>query len=384
MSAVIKYLHSGLAGAPVLSGTAGAMKAVLDACLSDGWGTATVDSVTISGGIATVTRAAGQPFEPLTVALLSGATVSGSGSINGEQVVLTASGTSYTFATTATGTVSGTVQHKFAPLGFTKVSGANVGAYQITGTGGTGMWLRLDDTSTTNGRVVAYEAMSDVNNGTNPFPTNSQIAGGLYWAKSSSSGSTSRNWAVMGDDRGFWFYKQWATSSVLSVSTVGFGNFPSLKPADGYNCFLLGESGDISSTSNQAYSASYGSSSLFNGLYLARAVTGVGIAQAAARFSQPIFATSTLQSGNGYLRYPNDADGSLLMSAVQISENANLPYVWRGSLPGVYHSPQFIGGAVFGHRDLVTDVSGLSGRTLRVFADYNAYPVFIDNTGPWR
>ena len=39
----VKFYNSSMPGAPVLSGSAGAMLAVLQACLVDGWGAAAVD-----------------------------------------------------------------------------------------------------------------------------------------------------------------------------------------------------------------------------------------------------------------------------------------------------------------------------------------------------
>src|SRR5690606_26703121 len=109
----VKFYHSQMTGAPVLTGQAGKLIDVLDAVLVNGWGLATVDSVVIASGIATVTRASGHPFEAAGVALIADATVTG-GSINGEQRVLSATATTYTFDATgiADQTATGTITHK--------------------------------------------------------------------------------------------------------------------------------------------------------------------------------------------------------------------------------------------------------------------------------
>lgn len=115
MSDIVKYYHSELPGAPVLSGTAGAMAAVLDACLVNGWGLLTAQSATVSGGVCTLTFAVGHAFEPLTVALVAGAGVA---AINGEQRVTGTTTNTISFAAPGVpdGSVSGTITAKVAPF----------------------------------------------------------------------------------------------------------------------------------------------------------------------------------------------------------------------------------------------------------------------------
>jgi hypothetical protein len=383
MSAVIKYFNSSMAGAPQLTNTAGSMKGILDACLNAGWGLATVTSVTISGGIATVTLA-GHPFEPQSVALISGATVSGSGTINGEQVVLTATSTTYTFATSAVGTVTGTVQHKVAPLGWNVMSGTNIGAYQITGSGGTGMWLRVDDTGTGDARVTGYETMSvDVNTGTNQFPTAVQQPGGLYWAKSTAVAGN-RSWMLLGDDRGFYMNvrNDASTTNYTYSQTFGFGDFSSLKAGDIYNCFINGSSAVQGNTSYNS-TCDLSSSGVTGGAtYSARPYTGTGSPVLQTRHSPPPYPVAAWVSGaaTAGINYPNPSDGSLLLTSLNLLETSGSTLI-RGSIPGIYFVAQNCSG-VFAARDIVTGVSGLSGRSFRVMTP-NDRPLLIDNTGPW-
>ena len=51
----VKWFTSDMRGAPVVSGTAGTLIAMLDACLVTGFGVVTATSVTVSGGVATAT-----------------------------------------------------------------------------------------------------------------------------------------------------------------------------------------------------------------------------------------------------------------------------------------------------------------------------------------
>ena len=65
----VKYIHSGMRGAPVLSGTPGALIGVLDAFLLTGFGMVTAQRVTVSGGVATAHVQSGQSFDAGTVIL---------------------------------------------------------------------------------------------------------------------------------------------------------------------------------------------------------------------------------------------------------------------------------------------------------------------------
>jgi hypothetical protein len=92
----VKYFHSGLTGAPVLSGTAGSLVAVLDACLVNGFAVSAVASLVVASNIATATISGGHSAEVGSVVLVSGATPSG---LNSEKKVLSvgAGNTTLTF-----------------------------------------------------------------------------------------------------------------------------------------------------------------------------------------------------------------------------------------------------------------------------------------------
>ena len=57
----VKYFHSSQVGAPVMSqgGAAGLLIALLDACLVDGFGLKTVDSIVVASGVATANVSTG-------------------------------------------------------------------------------------------------------------------------------------------------------------------------------------------------------------------------------------------------------------------------------------------------------------------------------------
>lgn len=386
----VKFIHSAMPGAPVLSGQAGALIAVLDACLVNGFGTGTVDSLVVAGGVATVTRGAGHPFEADAIAEIAGATVTG-GSVNGAQRVLSATSSAYTFAAAGIPdqTATGTITHKVAALGWAKTfSATNLAAYKPTDLAATGCLLRVDDTGTTNARVVGYESMSDVNTGAGPFPTATQISGGGFWGKSATADATARPWMLVGDSRGFYLAVMWLGST--SFGTQCFGDFLSYKSPDPYGCALscpnssqLGFSPGTSQLTDLAHihltTTQY--------QYAARGVSGTGQAVSMVRAAfMPLFLASpeafSGATANTSVVYPNLADNGLYLSQMVLAE-ISPTRVLRGAHPGAYFCPQTIGPSVFAHRQRVTGINNLPGRTLAA-VNHSTGVMFIDITGPWR
>lgn len=171
------------AAAPVLNATAGAMEALVYACLVTGIDTKSLVSLTVSGGIATATYTGSHSATPESVVLIAGVT-GALVALNGEQkIVAKPNAGSVQFATAAPdGVASGTITMKMAPLGWLRpFSGANLGAYKSADPASTGMFLRMDDTGTQTCRVVGYESMGDISGGLGAFPTNTVIPGGGSW-----------------------------------------------------------------------------------------------------------------------------------------------------------------------------------------------------------
>ena len=92
----VKFFSSTQAGAPVLNGTAGALKALLDACLVDGFGLKSVVSLVVASGVATITVTGGHGFLPDGVMLVAGAATA---ALNGEQKVTAIGTNTASFAT---------------------------------------------------------------------------------------------------------------------------------------------------------------------------------------------------------------------------------------------------------------------------------------------
>lgn len=385
---MIHTYDSTMTGAPVDSGTAGALRALLKASLVDGFGAGSVATLTVSAGIATATFAGAHPYWVGTVAQFAGATPAG---LNGQKRILTTTASAVTFDATgiADGAATGTITHKVAAAGWQELFAGtvtNVLCLKPTVPEATGCVLRVDDTGTINARVRAFESMTDASTGAGPTPLDSQVAGGLYWPKSSSANATARPWIVIADERGIY----------LAVDPTGTGRYTltyagdiaSLKSGDAYGYLLTGNQSDQAA----AYTVpdgccGYSGRSARGGAYLVRAHTAIGQAIAAQRLgAHHNGATADVYAGTaGYSigTYPNGPNNGLMTGALELHSLGI-----RGTLPGLLHPVQDLGNA-FATGAVVDGTDDLAGR--RLMAIRTAPPsgavvagtVFIDVTGPW-
>ena len=393
MTTTVKHFHSAMPGAPTLNGVAGSLIAVLDACLVDGFGLKSADSVVVSGGIATVTFSTGHSFEPDVIALVAGATPA---DLNGEKRVLTTSTNTITFDATdiADGTATGTITIKIAPAGWAKpFSGTNLAAYRSTDVTGTRMFLRVAD-GTTTARVVGYESMSDVNTGVSAFPSEAVLNGGGYWGKSTANTSAGRAWTLVSDSVGFWLHVHPGADTGASGSVWGFGDFLSYKAGDPYRCALWcgsSSTGVLTTTNTTSPNGAelVVGSTVGGSVYAPRSFTGLGGGVAMGRITESYF-TSNGYSGSvsqvSVPAYPNGPNNGLFMTRHLLVE---IGVCLRGASRGVLLVPQLVRD-MFDWRSKVDGQGSLAGRKL--LAIKTGYPgaagpqgvLFFDITGPWE
>lgn len=396
----VKFFHSGMAGAPSLTGTAGPFIAMLDACLKDGFGQQTATSLTVSGGIATLTVPSTHPFDTHTVVLVAGATPSG---LNGEKRVLSSAANTITFDATgiADGTATGTITVKLAPAGWTKpFSGTNLAAYQSSNVASTKAYLRVDDTAAQNATVRAYETMSDINTGTGHCPTMGQAASGYFWPKANTTGGAARSWIVIADEKTIWVKVCTVSGAIQAAGiTFGAGDFASRKVGDAYCFHIFGPTVD---TSTQASVSIINHYSMGHGDYIGQAAYGAtlrsatGIGGASPCFKRPekywyaaetVPGVGTYDSGvAGLYPYPNTAGNELLLSPLLVSDATGL----RGRIRGLLHCPQNLSVSSFPALALIDGQGVLAGRKLLAVngntpaANSSNSVYFFDVTGPWE
>ena len=259
----VKNFLSTDTGAPALTGTAGAMISLLDALLVTGFNLKSVISLTQTAGVATATFASSHGYRPYQVVEIAGCT-GGSAGFNSQYMIASTTTNTITFPVDSAlpGTAAGEVTAKVAPLGWEKTfDDTNKAAYKSVASGATGCYLYVDDTNAGYAIVRGYENLTDINTGTGPFPSSSQQAN-YYWQRYYGGSTTqAKRYEFFGTDRCFYHAIAFNTNSGSGHSgnqwppIYGFGDFPSFKPADSFNCMIAGST--INSTPYPSYD--YGS-----------------------------------------------------------------------------------------------------------------------------
>jgi hypothetical protein len=390
---MIYTFDSTQAGAPVLSGTAGALATVLKVCLVDGFGASAVVSLVVTAGIAKATFAASHPYRVGSVSRIAGATPS---PLNGDKTILSVTTNSVTFSAAGVpdGAATGTITSRAAPAGWQDLfpgAQANVLVLKPTAPEASGSVLRLDDTGTTTAKVVGYESMTDVSTGTGPFPMAAQAAN-YYWPKSDAASTAARRWMLFADERAFAIWISPHGSNQQHGVLFGFGDLASYKSGDAWACMLAGSSSVGVPTTTGAVAECLGyalGSTTAADLFVVRGYAGIGGAVQGKKISA--YNTAAAYSGvaayaANTIPYPNPADNSLRLSGVELLVGAS---GLRGQIPGVFHTPQVIGSefqagmvvegeGAFAGRSLVCVRVGPPGGTTGVGV------AFVDITGPWR
>lgn len=391
MSTSVKHIHNGMRGAPALSGTAGTLAAVLNALFVTGWGPTTALSVNVAGGIATATLTPGETFDRDAVVLVAGATPA---ALNGEARVVTTSNNSITWTTTAPdGAATGAITIRYAPqTSWSEAFAAtNKRAYRSTHVQSAGHYYRLDDTGTVTARLRGYETMTDVDNGTGPFPTDAQMSGGGYIHKSTSANATSVKYKIVCDQRFVILAIAGGTSVIASANGApprGFGDPIALAPGGDAWASLVSAAGSNSSSLAQGSLASNLASSGSGFSACPRPVSALG--GSVLVDPRGYVSTAGAMSGvDGTLGpFPSEVDGQLKTSRIFMKETGSKPP--RLVVPGVYYIPQSgaLGPIVDG--DTLDGAGELVGRRLLAVPDVTSLSAgpnglyLIDITGPWR
>lgn len=378
----VKVFRSTDYGAPVLYGNAGYLIPVFDACLVNGYGANTINTMTHNAGTVTVTTAVTHNLRTYGRQTISGANESG---YNGEFIITVTGANTFTYqaagitVTPATGTLS----TKSGGAGWTKpYNGTNLAAYR--GGSGTQMYLRIDDTTTQAARCLGYETMSDVNTGTGPFPTTAQFSGGLYWTKSSTADATNaRDWIIVADDKTMYMWVNYNSSATYTDSPMmHFGDIETYKSGDAYHCCLLANT--LAATiANFRFSYLVATFIIGDtGMYFPRSYSQAGTAMPGAKISDYSKSSAGANMGGSGLIYPHQTDGALHLAPVWAVETASvlaqsaIRGVFRGLWNPLHNSP-------LAHLDTFQGSGTLAGKTFLTFRIQPSAQAMLDLSLTW-
>ncbi|MBS4018995.1 MAG: hypothetical protein KGZ68_12245 [Dechloromonas sp.] len=359
--------------------------------LVNGFNERTATSLSVSGGVATVTLPSGHGFEVDSVVLVSGATPS---ALNGEKRVLTTAATTITFsaAGVSDGAATGTILVRYAPLGWTKAFSAATGAvYRSSDVTSTQMFLSVTDSEgSSNAQVSGFESATGLGTGSGVF-----AASGVRWGRSANT-----PFILVGDSKTFYLLIQHVNSGNLASGVVfGFGDFVSFSTLDPYRCFIAGQTTTNLTTPSVGGSGNEGtlelsnSSTAYGTLQAPRSRSGVGGAVALIKALESyngstsivVSGGTTNPGGTAFATYPAPANQGLILSRVILAEGGGP----RGYLRGFYHTPQNAH-ASFNQMDRVQGQGQFAGRKLMALkcgspaGTTSQGVVFVDITGPWE
>lgn len=379
--------------------TAGAIAAILDAILIDGYNALTGVTVTRSGAIATYTKTGGHNFAPAgaSAAQLAGVIVQTGGfdqaEYNQTGAIFNVTSTTWQMnvsgSPATTGTGAGTA--KRAPMKYggnawtTAFTASNKRTYrQPTGTNG--FYLYVDNNATRSAAqcdVLGFESASAMGVGTGQFPhalilSQNSLKSTLYLATTGGN-----KWMAVGNGRLFYLllYSQGANSL---PTCLGFGDFRSVRSGDTYNCLLQASASDTNTTDTAWSHVGVSPSTLQSGQYIARGWHQCGSAQIFTKTFDGPNGTSTVPNS---VAFPNPADNAIYFIPIIVSEygqvGTSASYaIIRGSLPmwSWMH-----GSSPAGYGDAYVGSGVFSGRMLECVAinTSGAYPTFIEISDTW-
>lgn len=330
----VRYYHSAMPNAPVLSGTAGALISVLDACLVNGFDSKSINSLTVTDGIAVAQISAGHSYGEGDVLRIAGATPA---KLNSDWRLASVTANSVTFSVEGVGipdgAASGTITALRAPAGWEKVfaDGTTRAAYRsLDYAAHNGLILYVDDTGTTVARAYGYESMTDIDTGVARFPDTVQAAEN-WWGKSSVADATSRAWTIVADAKRFTFCPRF-NNSYPKGRPFCFGLLLHAAGVDPWATFINGAAASTAAAAYNFNGVEYGdlafkqtSQSALAGA-LARGLSAAAPTAAKSGFAS---AAATDSGGSGY-PVAVLTDTPPVISSLLIAETT---YVARGYFP---------------------------------------------------
>lgn len=329
---MIFHFSSADAGTPpALSGSAGALRDLLQTLLVDGYNADTPTSIEqVNVSLEAVVYHPGHPYSTGQVVAITGCTES---EFNVTDRIYNVSSDYYSYtmsAGIAAGTfATGSPASQLAPVGW--YVAADDGMYSTTFSNPWGTCaLAVDDTNANDMRVRGFSSVSFAGvaegNGFDPFPTDSLAGGPLYICKSTTADSTVRDWYFVSDGT---YINLFVRPNGTDWVRFGFGQFPSFLAGDTFN-FLI----EASESALNVYNCDTTALGVVAGMYAMRDASGAGSSSSCGRKSFSHLGGARM--GASGPAYPAYCRGGLLLDRVMVID-ADATRDPRGWIPGVWN-----------------------------------------------
>lgn len=170
-------------------------------------------------------------------------------------------------------------------------TGTNVAVYRATT--GQRYYLRVDDNIGQVARMIGYETMSDVDTGTEPFPTSGSGTG--YMATPKSENAAAKRFWIVGDSRVFWMVIEHPVGSFSFIKNLwGFGEVNPLDPLDAYCTILFGCANNSGTTAGWT---AFNNDGFYNGRAFVGAVSSTAAPDCSIRWANIPDGTNSSVSG---------------------------------------------------------------------------------------
>lgn len=280
-----------------------------------------------------------------------------------------------------------------AAAGWTKpYSGTNKAAYRQGG--GNQFYYRLQDdgnhedgsaatASTKEAKLRGYESMTNVDTGSNLFPTTAQIALsiGPTIRKSTAADSTARSWIAIADNRTCYVF---ALTGDLGGIYYSFwmGEFFSMVLGDSYRAgVIVRDTENTSSYTAERFGNLAALGGALTGHYLARPYTGIGSSTSFAKHGDGVKGSASDLLGT--VTFPNPEDGGVYLSPLWITEGTTIRGRMRGLWQPCHGVANFTDGQTF------SGVGALAGKSFLVIktvpqSSSSLGVLFLETSDTWE
>jgi len=265
-----------------------------------------------------------------------------------------------------------------------KYTGTNQNSYQQGG--GASAFLDVNDNSPGAGgareaRWLGFKTMSAVGVGTDQTPTTALLGTGITCRKSTTADATVRAWYAIADDRTIHLYALTGDTANVALGTYA-GDFFSSLTSDSYRFVIIGRNAEnVGTATNENLDRMNTTlTAAVAGHYLMRSYTGVGSAITAGKHGD--FLKGGAQAFLfGSVPYPNNPDSGIYVSPIWITETTTA--LQRGRLRGFWHFLHAI--ASLNDGDVFAGTGSLAGKTFMLIKQSaNAGIYCIETSNTWE